>query len=935
MASYDRIIARLPMLYRPEAEERALTTRLLRSVGDSLDAAADAAQVVLQSHWFKHASKAGTSAYQQRRRRALNIAPSRHADAVEILDPPRLIDALRSPNNALEQFIRSQLSGETRALLVSGEAMPVQRAILADLHALLPGPLLFEEARFAEIELSEAVRERLNVPLTPGERFDLNIRLLEEGLAGMVARRREDQPYLEDLARLSSLLSLRPRREPQDHPESAEMFRQRISRIVSLYREGVGTRGAIERMVEAELPIDARALTIRATRAFRVEEFAAGSIVATNTASVSLEGDAVLSQVGTRGPPTGLLGPLMRWTTRNTGLESAAPTLIVQGIEAAPPHTQPTERPLIELLEAHGDRMCVGIGYLGALAADQALRIRPTRATWISNEDGLELAISPASEHGEPVTPIGPWDASAGAPDGRVIAMVVGADLALWAAVDIAGQGALWRYDGREWTQALSLDALPRTMHSQGRSLLIGDAEGLRSVDVFPVGAYTPVAAGALANESVLAMARQRDGQWLIACESGLLIVDAMLQASGVMFEGIAAHAIHVDRWGNLFVGGEFGLVQQRAGSPAWHALIAEGGTEQARDWAELPLNAQGHPTMPDPASVRIPPVLAVHRTRDGTIWLGTTRGIVRYVARSTEPMAYETAVEAFPDLVPGEVSVITEDSHDVLWILTDRGAFRFDRGEFSQRRGDAWVRLGRADVLHDDRVLPRGSWRFTRSGDQWERLDPSSGPFTPYLRASPRTTEEPAAMAIAWSDEAVAEIGAWDGAAFTPQSVVPRVDIVTRIKPDPTRIVASRFGAMPRVPIGDATWRFLSIEPDPPPPSPVGDRATWTTEGRLLPPSQTPDAWSPGRFDIAAPPPPSEFDESVFAYPPCAKVWMSWSAKRPLGVLVRLERNFSDEVLTDPLLDRVWQGVNRVRPAGIRASVAVENVIVRGEGHG
>ncbi len=935
MGSYERILTRLPMLYRPEADERGLATRLLRSVGGSLDSAADAAQVVLQAHWFKHASKAATSAYQQRRRRALRIAASRPTDALDILDPMRLIEVLRSPTNALEQFVRSQLSGDTRALMVSGEPAPVQRAILADLHLLIAGPLLFEEARFAEIELSEAVRERLTIPLTPGEQFDLNIRLLEEGLAGLVARRREDQPYLEDLARLSSLLSLRPRREPQDSPESAEAFRRRVSRIVSLYREGVGTRGAIERMVEAELPVDVRAAAIRAVRAFRVEEFAPGALVAAESASASLEGAAVLSQMGTRGPPAGVLGPLMRWATRNTGLESAPPTLIVQGIEAVPPLTMPTERPMIELLEGGGERACIGVGYLGVLAADQALRIRPTRATWLAGEGGVEVAISPPTDNGAPITPNGPWETSAGAPAERVVAMAVGADLALWAAVEEAGQSALWRYDGRDWAEVVALDATPRTLTPHGRQLLIGTADGLRSLDVFPTGAHVVDAASVLAAEPVLAMARLPDRRWLIGCESGLFVADAALQTAEAMIDATPVRAVHVDRWGNVFAAGEFGLVQRRAGSNAWHALIAEGGTEQTRDWLELQLDAQGRPAMPDPAQVRIPPVLAVHRTRDGTIWLGTTRGIVRYVARTTGPMAYETAVEAFPDLVPGEVFAIAEDSHGVLWILTDRGVLRFDGREFSQRRGDAWVRLGRADQLHDDRVVPRGSWRYTRAGDQWERLDPSSGPFTPYLRETPRTTDEPTSRAIAWSDDAVADLGSWDGATFSPQSDVPREEIVTRIKPDPTRIVSSRFGAIPRVPVGDATWRYLSIEPDPPPPPPAGERATWTTEGRLQPPPQSPDAWAPGRFDVAAPPPPSEFDESVFAYAPCAKVWMSWSAMRSLHVLVRLERQFSEEIVGDPLLDRVWQGVNRVRPAGIRASVAVDNVIVRGEGHG
>lgn len=933
MGSYERILARLPMLYRPEPDETGLAADLLHAVGESLDGVGEAAQVVLQSHWFRHANKAPTSEFIAHVRRARRVPPPRAGDRIELPDLAALAHRLKSASDPLTLFLRGSLSAETRALLAVGEPPgAIQRALIDDLHRLITGPLIFEPARFAEVELSEILEERLTTPMTQIEITEVNVRLLEEGLGGLVHRRRDDQPYLNDLARLGALVGLRPRREPQDWPESAEEFRARVSRIVRLYRLGVGTRGAIERLVEAELPVDPRAPRVRAIRAFRVEEFSSSGPVVQQDAAATLRGAAVLAAVGTRGPPQAVLGPLMRWSVINTGVGGAAPTLYVEGIEASPPETSATRRPMIELFKAGGRDVCVGIAYDGDLPPGRTLRVRPAYATWLAETGAMLATQSQPDESGSAdPAPIGPWSQSAGAPVGRVAGLVIAADLALWAAVEHDTRSALWRYDGVAWTEVAEIDDAPRAIVAIGDALIIATDGGLRRAALFPAGGAMVVEpADVLASEPIHAIAHGRDGLY-VACDAGLFAVDASLASTEAIIEGSGVLAVHEDASGTLVVGGEFGLAQRRAGSEAWHALIGEGGTEQAQDWRRLDTDASGKPTMPDPLSVRLPVVLAIHRTLDGTIWLGTERGIVRYIARDTGPLAYDTAIEAFPDLVPGVVSRIRRDAHGVLWFATQRGVVRFDSREFSQRRGDAWMRLGGADSMHDGVEQPRGSWRYIRALDQWERLDPAVGPFTPYLREFPRTTAEPAAMDIAWTDEAVGDLGAWDGQTFTAEEAAPPESLVVRIKPAPTRVETSRFAAMPRVPPGTSTWRYLSMEEAGPGPAPGGDRPLWTTEGRLVPPPESPHAHAPGRFDVVSPPPASDFDESVWAYAPSARVWMSWSAPAPLGVVVRLERRFAGEVVDAPLLDRLRKAVDRVRPAGVRVGLAVEHRIVRG----
>ncbi|MBE9139544.1 hypothetical protein IQ254_20480, partial [Nodosilinea sp. LEGE 07088] len=149
------------------------------------------------------------------------------------------------------------------------------------------------------------------------------------------------------------------------------------------------------------------------------------------------------------------------------------------------------------------------------------------------------------------------------------------------------------------------------------------------------------------------------------------------------------------------------------------------------------------------------------------------------------------------------------------------------------------------------------------------------------------------------------------------------------RYKPRPTEIRAGGLVAVPRLPLGGSTWRYLQVEGD----NPIftDSRPLWTTEGRRI--GDDPNAIDPesGRFDLE-PPPPSHFDASLFAFLPAARVWLSWQPYQPASVLVRLQRLQAGEAIDPIIIDRVWAGMQQVRPAGVQVQLALGDDLLRGE---
>jgi hypothetical protein len=739
-------------------------------------------------------------------------------------------------------------------------------------------------------------------------------------------------PYIADLGRLASLLSLPPWRAQS--AETVETYRERIGRIVSLYRNGLGTLDALRRMTEAQLPVDATAPPERRDRPFAVEDLAA---LVTTRLPVLMPGE-----------PDSVVGPLMHWRTQGDTLEPAPPTAYVQAptgservaaAQAGVHYAPAAERPVLERFDRTAAAPAVGLAFLDTVPDGATLRLRPAYASWLAREDGVHAARSEPGEDvpADPAAP-GPWTREGDGPDAAVAALVQTADLILWAA---AGP-ELWRRDGGGWTQALDAGAAIHALAEDGEDLLLGTEDGLLRVGRHPApGAALAAAPDPSLAGPVLALLRAADGTWWAGTPDGLARAQGGAFAPFVLEGDLATpvHALAEDASGALYVGTDLGLFQHQPGVDRWYWYAGAEATDQEPEWQELhPAAAGPERNAPTEEAVHLPAVTAVLRARDGDLWIGTAAGLARYTAVASEgKLDHRTLLHAFPDVVPGRVAAIEEDPRGLVWFATDRGLLRYDGRDFEQFRAGAWEGLGRAGLLYGGEPRARGMWRHRRADAVWERFDEAAD-WVPFEDA-PRSAEEPSVAALAFTDGVVADLlDAWDIETFvTGPSVMP-VDpalLAVRYKPPGyRRIVDGGIPALPRIAPGEGSWRYLALEgedADAP-----GSRPAWTIEGRLLPNGIVEPADAepdPGRWDAAVPDPDAgQFGAAVFAYPPAARVGLEWAGRRRLCVLVRLRRRSAGEAIDPEVLDRVWEGMRQVRPAAVRVALAVEETVVRKE---
>ena len=742
-------------------------------------------------------------------------------------------------------------------------------------------------------------------------------------------------PYIADLGRLASLLALAPWRAQS--AETVETYRERIARIVSLYRNGLGTIDALRRMTEAQLPVDATAPPERRDRPFSVEDLAA---LVTTRLPVLMPG-----------APDSVVGPLMHWRTQGDTLEPAPPTAYVQaptgnernGAARAGVHYAPAaERPLLERFDPTAVGPAVGLAYLDTVPDGATLRLRPAFMSWLAREDGVHAARSEPGEDvpADPAAP-GPWDEEADGPAAAVAALFQTADQILWAAAETE----LWRRDGGGWKSALDAGAAIHVLAEDGEDLLLGTQDGLLRV------ARHPKPGEALAAEPdpslggpVHALLRAADGTWWAGTPDGLARAHAGETFEPFVLEGDLAtpvHALAEDDSGAVYAGTDLGLFQHQPGPDRWYWYAGGEATDQEPEWQELhPAAAGADRNAPAEATVHLPAVTAVRRVRDGDLWIGTAAGLARYTAVASEgKLDHRTLLQAFPDVVPGRVAAIAEDPRGLVWFATDRGLLRYDGRDFEQfRDGDArWEGLGRADRIYGAEPRARGMWRHRRADGVWERFDDVSA-WVPF-EDEPRSAEEPAVETFAFTDGVVADLlDAWDIETFVtggPTTPIDPEKLVVRYKPPGyRRIVDGGIPALPRIAPGEGSWRYLALEGDGA--DAPGSRPAWTIEGRLLPNGIVEPADAepdPGRFDAGVPDPDAgQFNAAVFAFPPAARVGLEWAGRRRLCVLVRLRRRSAAEAVDPEVLDRVWDGLRQVRPAAVRVALAVEETIVRKE---
>lgn len=731
-------------------------------------------------------------------------------------------------------------------------------------------------------------------------------------------------PYVSDLARMGSMLALLPWREPAAQRERVEAYRQRIRRIVAMYRDGLGTTEAMRRMIEAQLPVDLTADRGLQDRPFTLEEFAP-----------VVEASAMAAA---RGAPADMVGPLMRWKGKNVGIEAAAPTIYIQGVAPVAEKIDATERPEIELFSQAAGEPRIAIAYDGTVAPGQTVRIRAAHASWLGGPSGLRRADSlPTGGLAADPTAAGPWSPLDDGPAETVTAMVLGPDAALW--VTTGGDGSAVIHRISEGVSEVIDPSMPvvNCLVRDGMSLLAGTMSGVLRLPLFPEGGYDfapPLEDPPLLRPAVYSICPARGGGWWLGTSTGLVRMDEEGSEEPFVLgseagSGAEIHVVYEEEGGTLFAGGERGIFCYQPQLDHWYWYRGEDRSEQARDWSPYrPGSAGAEGAFPASGDVFLPTVRAIRRGPDASLWIGTDRGICRYLARSVGGPSYTTLLEAFPDLATGAVRAIEVDARGQLWFATDDGLFRYDGRDWWQLQGDALVRLplGSSSPLDDGTIR---QWRFNRALDRWEFAD-STAPAAGWtgFTGVPRGQLEEAVTAIAWTDFAVADLGSWDGTHFTPDPGAVPAPLRSRIKPEETRVVEGGFPSIPRLPEGDSTWRYLALEPDNAP-TPARLPA-WTREGRLLPPPIDRQAVLEGRHG-AMTMSLSFFDDAAFAFNPSARVWMTWRTRHPLSVLARLRRNSPEEIINPVLLDRVWEGMQQVRPAGVRTQLAVDEEIVRG----
>ena len=266
------------------------------------------------------------------------------------------------------------------------------------------------------------------------ERFLNRIRQMQ-ALAPVNPRFAEDHAllwdfcFVRDFARLGALLSLPPRREPVLLRDRVELYSKKLAEFVELYRNGLGTVEALQRVVALELPDESEAEA--GQQPFTVEEF-----VPVFTSQ---------SQIEARGEPTDMVGPLMRWSMVNDGFCAVLPTVYIQGTQPVTDEVDPTQNPVIELLQIDATPERLGLVYEDSIPAGQTLRLQPAYFSWIGTENGLQNARSRPDESlpADPTAP-GPWADEAGVPAATITALYQSPDRVLGVGAEDDGQGRLW-----------------------------------------------------------------------------------------------------------------------------------------------------------------------------------------------------------------------------------------------------------------------------------------------------------------------------------------------------------------------------------------------------------------------------------------------------------------------------------------------------------
>lgn len=748
----------------------------------------------------------------------------------------------------------------------------------------------------------------------------------ERGLAPANVRATQDHaelqryPWIRDLARLGALLDLPPWREPASLRENVEEYRQRLADIVDAWRLGLCTPDALRRLVDAALPEDMAAPLARQRSRFSIEE------------PVALRGAAQALTA----PPTVQQGehvaPLARWkidTADTAGFVIVGAT--PDGIIGA------TEAPMIERYTPGATPVGIGVAWTGTLAPDQALRLSPSRRAWLVRDGKLAAsALETAANAGRDPSANGPWAEAGSLPAGRIVALTRAPDGSLWAIQRTLQTWRVQRFNGSSFA-AVDTDAPAGPFNAlccSSDTAWLGTDAGLFRCPLWPESDAmsgglrwhaVPACGSAVRTLTAHAdgvIAGGADGLSVIAADGSLIAHrHAMLDLHAFLVE----HDPDTGAIRRDLLATANALFEWRQGQYwRYHGAAV---SEHLPDWQP---EASPDAAMTSP----LPALTALATTADGSLWLGGPAGLARWHVADGEG----TRLEAFPELI-GAVHALHVDARGLLWIGADNGLFRFDGRDLARHDFDAgtWIAEGRADTAYptDITAEARGHWQYDRVQARWLRWRSGERRFGDAGLAE-RLGTDLAVAAVLFAPTVRAELGTWDATAkqFSASADLAPDSLRLRIKPDELRIVD---GVAPWLPPpsgrSDERWRYLQlITPAPTAPAIGGD--WWSKEGQLFP-APARRAAVPGHFRSAAaflgdPEGEGQFDNAAFSYPPSARLWALRLLPPAAGIRIRLCLADPAAAADPALAERVWNLIERARPAGVPLQLMVEGRIVK-----
>lgn len=727
-------------------------------------------------------------------------------------------------------------------------------------------------------------------------------------------------PWIRDLARLGALLDLPPWREPASLRENVEEYRQRLADVVDAWRLGLCTPDALRRLVDAALPEDMSAPLTRQRSRFSIEEPVAlrGAAQALTAPPSVQQGDHV--------------APLARWKIDSA--DTAGFVIVGAAPDGAPnPIIAATAAPMVERYTPGATPVGIGVAWTGTLAADQALRLTPSRRVWLVR-DGKLLAspLETAANATRDPSANGPWSEAASLPAGRIVALTGAVDGSLWAIQRTLQTWRVQRFNGSVFAP-VETGAPAGPFHAlccSGDAAWLGTDAGLFRCALWPSSGGLRWQAVTGFSGAVRALAAHAGGV-IAAGADGLSVIGADGSLAARRHAGLDLHAClceHDPASGAVrrdLIATANALFEWRAGR-YWRYQGAA-VSEHLPDWQP---EATPDASMTSP----LPPLATLAATADGSLWLGGPAGLARWHVADGEG----TRLEAFPELI-GAVHALTVDERGLLWIGADNGLFRFDGRDLARHDfdGATWIAEGRADTAYptDFSAEPRGHWKYDRARSRWLRWRSRERRFGDAGLAD-RLGSEPALGAVLFAPTVRAELGSWDAASqrFTSSADLAADALRLRIKPDELRIVD---GVAPWLPPpsgrSDERWRYLQLtDPAPTPPAAGGD--WWSKEGQLFP-APARRAAVPGHFrtdPVFATDPDGEgqFGHAAFSYPPSARLWALRRLPPAAGIRIRLCQPDPGAAADPALAERVWNLIERARPAGVPLQLMVEGRIVK-----